>query len=404
MPIGQGRGVIYLAWMVQGRRRTVCLHTREATEAGERARNVMGRLQWGDYGRYLQALARLGEEAAREMRRMAGGEEALETALGDVWAAYEGSRRRPQSGAEQMAQYRQQWERCRVWMEGHGVGETRGVSGELAERYAGELAEAVSASTARRHLQTLRRVWQVAGGGGANVWEGLRVAAGREEEAGDRGYRALSLAEARAGWRAVREECGEEFGDFVRVLYWTGLRRKDAALLHAGDFLGDEMVLRVPPPHKTRGRGRGPLFIPVAGELGAVLAGRCAGRAGDDWLFPAVAEAQEHGLPVLQKRVPEALRRGVERAGCAGSGGGLWRTGRVALHSLRATFITMMDVAGAPHRVTDRVTAHAPGSIRDRYSRPDIEAAREWIARAIAPLGEGDEKNEKMLRKGVDIL
>jgi integrase len=190
-------------------------------------------------------------------------------------------------------------------------------------------------------------------------------------------YRPLSLIEARACHKEVLRVLGDQYADLILICYWTGMRRKDAALIKVEDVWFDDKVLRVRPPHKTRGRGRGPIYIPLFGELLRTLQRRCKGHTGEDWLLPAVAEAQTQQKNRLNKDLPATLRTKAPTN----------KEGKVALHSFRATFITMMDLAGAPQRVTDRVTAHAPGSIRDRYSKPDIDSARTWMKKAIKPLG-----------------
>jgi len=45
-----------------------------------------------------------------------------------------------------------------------------------------------------------------------------------------------------------------------------------------------------------------------------------------------------------------------------------------------------MDEAGAPPRVTDIITNHAPRTMHDRYSHPDIETARTWMEKALKRL------------------
>ena len=371
----------YVTWRAHGEKRTVCLHTMDLEEARERAANIVGRVQWSDYDRYLGALVELGRSAEGELKRRSRGEAGVR--LVSAWDRYVESRRRPQSSEAQLAQYRGQWDAFRAWAP-QDVRALDDVSGGVAEQYVRHLeGTSLTARTANNHLQTLRRLWRVVDADLPNVWDGLRLSAGAREDGdgrGERGYRPLTWEEARGCMVAVRAALGDEFADLLLLCYWTGLRRKDAALLKMEDvWLGDQ-VLRVPPPHKTRGRGRGPLFIPVFGELEGMLRARREGAAAGAWLLGVVAGAQLAGRAAINKALPAVMRR------VASSND----EGVVAFHSLRATFITMMDLAGAPHRVTDRITAHAPGSIRDRYSKPDVEAARRWMQKALRPLGWGE--------------
>jgi hypothetical protein len=45
-----------------------------------------------------------------------------------------------------------------------------------------------------------------------------------------------------------------------------------------------------------------------------------------------------------------------------------------------------MDDVGAPSRVTDMVTNHAPKTMHDRYSHPEMQTAREWMTKALPAL------------------
>lgn len=68
------------------------------------------------------------------------------------------------------------------------------------------------------------------------------------------------------------------------------------------------------------------------------------------------------------------------------AGEGDTQAGKASFHSLRATFISMMDEAGAPQAVTDSITGHAPQTMHARYSHPDTEAARNWMEKALPRL------------------
>jgi integrase len=88
--------------------------------------------------------------------------------------------------------------------------------------------------------------------------------------------------------------------------------------------------------------------------------------------------AMDHG-----SEIGKAMRKAFDDAGVAANSEG----GHASFHSLRATFISLMDDAGAPVKVTDLITGHASaGTMHDRYSQPDVEIARKWILKAIPPL------------------
>ena len=60
--------------------------------------------------------------------------------------------------------------------------------------------------------------------------------------------------------------------------------------------------------------------------------------------------------------------------------------GRASFHSLRATFISLMDEAGVPPHVTDAITGHAGGGMHARYTQPSDAALIDAVTRAITPL------------------
>lgn len=61
-------------------------------------------------------------------------------------------------------------------------------------------------------------------------------------------------------------------------------------------------------------------------------------------------------------------------------------SGRASFHSLRATFISLMDEAGVPPHVTDAITGHAGGGMHARYTQPSDAALAEAVTRAIPPV------------------
>jgi integrase len=117
---------------------------------------------------------------------------------------------------------------------------------------------------------------------------------------------------------------------------------------------------------KTRGRGGRPLLIPLTAEALGMIRSRIEAR-GSGALFDRFGRESLFGL--------------WEAAGVLDN-----EMGRASFHSLRATFISMMDEAGVPPHVTDAITGHAPQGMHGRYSQPSLEALREAVARAIPAL------------------
>ena len=126
-------------------------------------------------------------------------------------------------------------------------------------------------------------------------------------------------------------------------------------------------------PAKTAKRKPAPIVIPVMAELAEAM--ERAPREGP--LMPRICVQQSGRGDELSKRMARMIRE---------AGEGDTQAGKASFHSLRATFISMMDEAGAPQAVTDSITGHAPQTMHARYSHPDTEAARNWMEKALPRL------------------
>ena len=60
---------------------------------------------------------------------------------------------------------------------------------------------------------------------------------------------------------------------------------------------------------------------------------------------------------------------------------------KASFHSLRATFISVMDDAGISPHVTDAITGHkAEGGMHGHYSQPSREALMAAVEKAVVPV------------------
>ena len=111
-----------------------------------------------------------------------------------------------------------------------------------------------------------------------------------------------------------------------------------------------------------------PLRIPLVGPAAACVQRRVSEAKGGDRLFPDSA----------RRNPTKAIGRAFRSCGVLKRG-----NGRASFHSLRATFISLMDEAGVPPHVTDAIPGHAGGGMHARYTQPSDAALREAVARAI---------------------
>jgi len=361
----------YFSFERDGKRETLCLHTTEREQADRLVSEHMGRLAWGSREAYLRSLIEMGERAKRELWGLKHDGDAVK--VGEMWEKYVASRRRPDSGPGTMGNYRAQLSRFLKWLPA-SVKTMRQVNVALAEEYVRELERKVRQGSAVQALGTMRRVWRVLDPDGPQPWNGLCPVGGGVV----RPYRRLSHGECASIVRAAGGVGAEERG-MVVIGYYTALRMADAVAVRVEHVDLKGKVLHLPAPRKTSRRKPAPLHIPILPELGETLKGLMDGKA-QGALLPELLKRYERDQSGVSKEFVEIFRAaGVENTDA----------GRASFHSLRSTFVSAMDEAGAPPRVTDLITNHAPRSMHDRYSHPDVEVARKWMAKALKRLGDG---------------
>ena len=158
--------------------------------------------------------------------------------------------------------------------------------------------------------------------------------------------------------------------DMVILGYYTGLRLSDVANLELGEIDRSGAFLRIV-PNKVRTRKPRPLTIPLVREAKEIVAARMKTSDPNGYLFPPRARVRP------SRKIARAFRA------CAVD---KQNKGRASFHSLRATFISLMDEAGIQPYITDAITGHASGSMHARYSQPAPNVLRKAVLKAIPPL------------------
>ena len=236
---------------------------------------------------------------------------------------------------------------------------------ELALSLAGKIAQQYR--SAPRIVGFYARLWRLAGLD-ETVWAEVPAKPDREGEF----YRRLDRAEIRAVVSALNGE--RDLQDMVVIGYNTGLRLSDVAELERSEIDSGLRFLRLQ-PNKMRGRKCSILSIPLSDEAAEILARRLEAMALDDqYIFGKEA----------RRRPSRRICAAFHAAGVSSEG-----NGRASFHSLRATFISMMDEAGIPPHLTDAITGHAPNGMHGRYSQPSARALALAVKRAIPPILQG---------------
>jgi len=364
-----GPGTIYYRWQAYGSRECVCLDTKDLDEALEkRARLMETHVHASDRAGYLRALVELGRRAAKELRMLETG--VVIPRISECWALFEKSRRRKACAARTMKGYRQRWDVFEGWCS-QGVTYLDDVTAGVAEQYVdyldgGGSGKELTASTVNTHLQALRYVWRIVGPDLGCPFDHLSSRAKKVEGT----YRPLEVAELRKLLAGCEDA---EVRLLILIGYWTAQRLVDAALLRWEQIDIGRGVITFEPRKTSRLRKL--VWVPLMPELAGEL-----GEAGEGYVLPGLAEYYERSAPEVSRSVTRAMTRAKLEADAVG---------RVGYRSLRSTFVTRMDEAGAPAHVTDSVTGHDSGSMHRRYSKTDVETAREWMARALVDVAKG---------------
>ncbi len=357
----QRRGrLLYFVTRIGGKCKWVALKTDDLELAKERARKLLppedGEQAW------LKHLSRLGAEADAELRRRSAlaaltwrnlWDEFMSRAAGTISQTSEESYGR--------------W--MRILAE---TADTLGLRPDdiLKKESCAKVAAKLMGAyiSAKRMLVFYRRVWRTLGLD-AQLWRIMPNETQLHPPSGIEFYRRLSLDEIRRV-HAVLMKRDVELADMVLLGYSTGLRLSDVAELELSEIWGDGRFLRVV-PNKTRMKKPLPLRIPLTEQARELILRR--------------RQALPDGIHIFSE---DARNRPSRRIAAAFRSCGVFAigNGRASFHSLRATFISMMDEAGVPPHVTDTITGHAGGGMHARYTQPSCESLVNAVSRAIPPL------------------
>lgn len=316
---------------------------------------------------WLRQLVRLGEAARRRLDRLSA---QASVSWRQLWTAFRA--RSPVPISDTSAASYSRW--LAILAE---AAPTRQPPGALTEEDARRIVADLRARyvSAPRMVLFYRRAWRILGLD-ESVWptgpDGARACeSGRAHEF----YRRLTTEEVRRVFRHLAsrpdEPLASAYADMVVLGYCTGLRLSDVAELEREEVSPDGRFLALM-PNKTRRSRRRLVRIPLVGRAQACVRRLLAAADGEAaFLFPERA----------RRRPTKAICRAFRACGVLKRG-----NGRAGFHSLRATFISLMDEAGVPPHVTDAITGHAGGGMHARYSQPSDAALREAVARAIPPL------------------
>ena len=358
---------LYLVIYSQGRHKWISLKTNDMAKARQRARQIVsipaGESEW------LAHLADMGRAANRKLLKMRGDDA---PGWDEIMRRY---LTRTGRGTADGGNYT--YERWLFLLKKAAGGiSPDALDANSANRAISSLAEQYV--SCRRMVGFFRRCWLVVGLD-ASIWE---MNATLKQCVNERGkaqefYRRLTIDEVRRLYRHLRET-SPDLADFVAIGFFTGLRLSDIAELEVGEIANDGVSLRII-PNKTRRIKDRPLSIPLIYEAADIVSRRSA------WARSQTAASPENASFLF----PPAMRnRPTRQLAVAFSACGMRKRGeaRASFHSLRATFISMMDEAGIPPHLTDAITGHGGGGMHARYTQPSLDALRAAMTKALPPI------------------
>lgn len=303
---------------------------------------------------FLKLFVRLGLEATRRLN-------ALRNGLSLTWDllpnAFFSSQSRPISQTSQV-DYTRWLTALAIWAKRNKIKKPEMMSFLQANNACEELFG--NAISRERIVRFYRRVWKTLGWD-ESIWIVKSITKSRIKEF----YRRLRPHEVK---RLVNylEEKDVELRDMIIIGYYTGLRLSDVAELERREVDTSRHALKIV-PNKVRDRKPRALTIPLVRESWDVVSSRLK----NGYLF---SETTRHRP---SRKISKAFCHcRIKKEGF----------GRASFHSLRATFISLMDEAGVQPYITDAITGHADGGMHARYTQPNLRVMRSAVMRAIPPL------------------
>ena len=245
------------------------------------------------------------------------------------------------------------------------------VTPEHARRFMNKELERVSSGTVKKIIMSLRSAFNRAIDGKLIVSNPFqRIIPGKLDQTDKQERRAFTMEEA----KRLTEVLPGEWPDLVRVCLYTGGQRLGDIATLKWDQVNLEGGLISMISQKTKRRMNKPIIQP----LKEVLTRRYEGRV-NEYVFPlaAMKHAQAHNTSSrLSTEFTTLLKKHgfIENLNNAPLHGDRKKLTDLSFHSLRATAVTALRLAGVPADLCRFIVGHDSEEIERVYFRPDSEA------------------------------
>jgi integrase len=240
------------------------------------------------------------------------------------------------------------------------------ITADMVEKRHARVGKSTGTAAANGAMRTLRALWNFAAERHADMPANPVRILKRGWFPEPRRTRMVSAEKLPAFYRAVDDLPNKVARDYLLLLLFTGLRRREAAALTWEDVFLKERVIRVPAANTKAGRK---LDLPMSTFVRDLLVARRAiGR--DKCVFPSNAESGH----IEEPKFPLAMVAAKTRV-------------RVSVHDLRRTFITVAESTDMMPWALKALVNHSIGSgVTEGYIQMTTERLREPAQRVCDKL------------------
>jgi integrase len=377
-PDSELEGHFYVSYMLNGKRTTMNLHTKDLLTAKARWAESKVNLMPKDDEKeseqaWLRQQAEIGDRAKALLYHTV--QTGSDIPLAEAFDRYlTNHSRRAGTKEKTLKGYRGYFDRFIRWAP-PPMKYTRDLTREVCDQYVSHLEKGdlrygkmkeKDAHTVNEHLGLLRLVWKTLHRNSPNPWEGLHSL----KKAQKGRYRAFSYDEA----KAIHAILPGEHKVLFLLSYSTGQRVSDIAPLRWSDVDMTNRVIHFI-PKKTDARNAPEVDMPMTDQVHDELVKLGPQKKG--WVLQGIGAQWQYNPPNVSK----VLTRYIGKAGVGDT-----KKGHPSLHSCRKTFSSMLTEAGAPQQVISYLTSHTLGGVNDTYNEPFLKTLRRWVIAAILPI------------------
>lgn len=421
---GQGtiynqRGIYYVQFTINGKRRKRSLKTGNYKEAEENAKVIMDQVHGTkDISDVVKTVAI--EKGLVDKGKIRDIEEVVESTvnrkvlLKDSWRLYEEHPDRPDSGPATMIEYKRYWKSFINWVEEclstHHYKHMHQISETHARSYASVILnkKGRGASTYNKYIRFCRLCFKVLGYDGGvkkNPFEGIMSKGRNYGRVVNKGVapssnladhhhvkRNLEPSEILRLLETIDDGVKKaEYSPELKILFhiglYTGLRLKDACMIRWENINFENNTISLRPAKTIRTNSSKWIHLPIIPCLLANLQAAWEMRGDVDhnpYVIPNISRLYGLGREKVSRMVSSIfIRAGIQTSVKLEEG--MKAISIVNFHSLRYTFVSECAKAGVPLAVVQALVGHNSLAITYHYTSIDMDSARCGMEK----LGEG---------------